>query len=82
MGGVAVEGSKEIVDGYSGAKTFIRLSRILFCTSYIEKYWCAYVLLLLFFYIFICICIHKNFTPKKQKKNYIVVYIKNAKNEF
>ena len=69
MGGVAVEGSKEIVDGYSGAKTFIRLSRILFCTSYIEKYWCAYVLLLLFFDILIF-------------NIYSVVYIKNAKNEF
>ena len=32
MGEVAVEGSKEIMDGNSGAKTFIRLSRIFFCT--------------------------------------------------
>ena len=40
MGGVAVQGSKKIVDGNSGAKTFIHLSRILICTLYIKKYWC------------------------------------------
>ena len=53
------------MDGNSGAKTFIRLSRILFCTSIIEKYRYDYVLLL--FQFCNLNCIHEIFTPKKQK---------------